>query len=155
MSSYRRCRSTPSLSINYPYYLASSKLKPLTPDLPPTWVISQPLTFPSLKQPPAGALIDPADGLGANLPRGRQEVTVFHCSIWCNYPQNKHILDRSWPFNETRCVGRDVCALVRARLGFATYQSSCIINKTYPEQGVGDKWRIAGSGLLVMKLLFL
>lgn len=34
LSSYRCCQSTPSLSINYPYYLASSKLKPLTPDLP-------------------------------------------------------------------------------------------------------------------------
>lgn len=71
----------------------------------PTWVISQSLTFPSLKQPPAGALIDPADGLGANLPRDRQEVTVFHCSIWCNYSPNKHVLDSYWPSNDGRKVG--------------------------------------------------
>lgn len=44
-----------------------------------TWVILQPLTFPSLKQARACTLIDPADGLVANLPSDQHEVTVFHC----------------------------------------------------------------------------
>lgn len=99
-----------SLMSVYPFLvhnlsLSFSLFKIKAPDIrsPTTWVISQPLTFPSLKQPPARALIDPADGLGANLLRDRQEeVTVFHCSIWCNYPQNKHILDSSWPSSEGR-----------------------------------------------------
>lgn len=81
------------------------KIKALDTRSPPTWVISQPLTFPSLKQAPACTSIDPADGLGANLPKDRREVMVFHCSIWCNYPQNKHILDSSWPYDGWGRVG--------------------------------------------------
>lgn len=45
-----------------------SKIKAPDTRSPLTWVILQPLTFPSLKQAQARALIDPADGLGANLP---------------------------------------------------------------------------------------
>lgn len=44
-----------------------SKIKAPDTRSPLTWVILQPLTFPSLKQAQAGALIDPADGLGAHL----------------------------------------------------------------------------------------
>lgn len=45
-----------------------SKIKAPDTRSPLTWVILQPLTFPSLKQAQACTLIDPADGLGANLP---------------------------------------------------------------------------------------
>lgn len=116
----------------------------------PAWVISQPLTFPSLKQAPARTLIDPADGLGANLPGDRQEVTVFHCSIWCNYPQNKHILDSSWPSDERGWVGGLFVHLNMSVWLQLFINQADITNKTYPEHGVTEE-----SGLLAMKLLFL
>lgn len=119
-----RCRWSTPIPV-YKLSLLFSIFKSKAPDTrsPPTWVISQPLTFPSFKQAPVCALIDPADGLGANLPGDRQEVTVFHCSIWCNYPQNKHILDSSWPSSERGWVGVCVGVLGHAFVTAVIYQS--------------------------------
>lgn len=140
MCSYRWCLFTP-----YPVHKSRSLLFSLfkikAPDTRSrlTWVILQPLTFPSLKQAQACTLIDPAGGLGANLPWERQEVTVFHCSIQCNYPQNKHILDSSWPSQERRWVGGLFVHLHMPVCLQLFINQLDTINKTCPEQGITEK----------------
>lgn len=85
---FQRFRLCVASTTIYRYYLAAPRLRPPTSDLHRG--ILQSLTFPSLTQTRAGAVIDPSDGPAANLPG---EPTVFLSSVRCNYPQNKHILD--------------------------------------------------------------
>lgn len=125
---YRCCPSAPNCSLNYLFTLFKVKAPDTRSAL--TWVILQPLTFPSLRQARARTLIDPAHGLAANLPGGGGGTTVFHSSFRRNYPQNKHVLGSGRPSD-----GRwweVVCALTHAGVSALIYRSGggCKQNNT-------------------------